>query len=136
MDHNTIFLLIAGTYTPITLVPLRGAFGWVLFGIVWGAAILGIVLNSINLERFRKPSVICYVAMGWVIIIAIKSMLQNVNALSLWFLLIGGVFYTGGVAFYIRKEKKYFHSVWHLFTVAGSVFHYFAILLIMIRNGR
>ena len=72
MDHNTIFFLIAGTYTPITLVPLRGALGWVLFGIVWGAAVLGIVFNSIDLEKFRKPSVVCYIAMGWVIVIAIR----------------------------------------------------------------
>ena len=89
MDHNTIFFLIAGTYTPITLVPLRGALGWVLFGIVWGAAVLGIVFNSIDLEKFRKPSVVCYIAMGWVIVIAIKPMLQKVSPLSLWFLLIG-----------------------------------------------
>lgn len=136
MDHNTIFFLIAGTYTPITLVPLRGAFGWVLFGIVWGAAALGIVLNSIDLEKFRKPSVICYVAMGWVIVIAIKPMLNNVNPLSLWFLLIGGLFYTVGIIFYVMKKKKYFHSIWHLFTVAGSVFHYFAVLMIMVKNGR
>ncbi|MGN1120338.1 MAG: hemolysin III family protein, partial [Oscillospiraceae bacterium] len=78
MDHNTIFFLIAGTYTPITLVALHGAFGWVLFGIVWGAAVLGIVFTSINLEKFRKPSVVCYIAMGWVIIIAIKPMLEHV----------------------------------------------------------
>lgn len=136
MDHNTIFFLIAGTYTPITLVPLRGAFGWVLFGIVWGAAALGIVLNSIDLEKFRKPSVVCYVAMGWVIVIAIKPMLDNVNPLSLWFLLIGGLFYTIGIIFYVMKKKKYFHSIWHLFTVAGSVFHYFSVLMIMVKNGR
>lgn len=136
MDHNTIFFLIAGTYTPITLVPLRGPLGWTLFGIVWGAAILGIVLNSINLEKFRKPSVVCYVAMGWVVLIAIKPMLENVNPTSLWFLLIGGLFYTVGIIFYAKKDKKYFHSVWHLFTVAGSVFHWFAILLMMIRNGK
>lgn len=136
MDHNTIFFLIAGTYTPITLVPLRGALGWVLFGVVWGAAILGIVFNSIDLEKFRKPSVICYIAMGWVILFAIKPMLENVNALSLWFLLIGGIFYTVGIIFYVKKKKKYFHSVWHLFTVAGSVFHYFSVLLIMIHDGK
>lgn len=127
MDHNTIFFLIAGTYTPITLVPLRGALGWVLFGIVWGAAVLGIVFNSIDLEKFRKPSVVCYIAMGWVIVIAIKPMLQKVSPLSLWFLLIGGLFYTVGVIFYVKKKKKYFHSIWHLFTIAGSVFHYFAV---------
>lgn len=133
MDHNTIFFLIAGTYTPITLVPLRGALGWVLFGIVWGAAILGIVFNSIDLEKFRKPSIVCYIMMGWVIIIAVKPMLENVNALSLWFLLIGGIFYTVGVIFYTKKNIKYFHSVWHLFTVAGSVFHYFSVLLMIIQ---
>lgn len=135
MDHNTIFFLIAGTYTPITLVPLRGPLGWTLFGIVWGAAIVGIVLNSINLEKFRKPSIICYVAMGWVVMIAVKPMLENVHLLPLWFLLIGGIFYTIGIIFYSKKDKKYFHSIWHLFTIAGSVFHYFAILLIMIHDG-
>ena len=131
MDHNTIFFLIAGTYTPITLVPLRGAFGWVLFGIVWGAAILGIVLNSIDLEKFRKPSVVCYIAMGWVVIIAVKPMIEKVYPLSLWFILIGGLFYTVGVIFYVKKNKKYFHSIWHLFTIAGSVFHYFAVLMMI-----
>lgn len=131
MDHDTIFFLIAGTYTPITLVPLRGAFGWVLFGIVWGAAILGIVLNSIDLEKFRKPSVICYIAMGWVVIIAVKPMIEKVYPLSLWFILIGGLFYTVGVIFYVKKNKKYFHSIWHLFTIAGSVFHYFAVLMMI-----
>ncbi len=135
MDHNTIFFLIAGTYTPITLVPLRGALGWVLFGIIWAAAILGIVLNSINLEKFRKPSVVCYILMGWAVVFAVKPMLERVNKLSLLFLLIGGLFYTVGIIFYVMKKKKYFHSIWHLFTVAGSVFHWFSILFIMIRNG-
>ncbi len=132
MDHNTIFFLIAGTYTPITLVALRGALGWVLFGVVWGAAALGIVLNSIDLERFKKPSVVCYIAMGWVIIFAVKPMIDGVAPLALWFLLIGGLFYTVGVIFYAIKSKKYFHSVWHIFTVAGSVFHYFSILLMIL----
>ncbi|MDE7193195.1 MAG: hemolysin III family protein [Oscillospiraceae bacterium] len=134
MDHNTIFFLIAGTYTPITLVALRGALGWVLFGVVWGAAALGIVLNSIDLERFRKPSVVCYIAMGWVIIFAVKPMIESVTPLSLWFLLIGGLFYTVGIIFYAIKSKKYFHSVWHIFTVAGSVFHYFSILLMILSD--
>lgn len=129
MDHNTIFFLIAGTYTPFTLGPLRGALGWVLFGIVWGAAAVGIVLNSINLERFRKPSVVCYILMGWVIIIAIKPMLQTLPSASLVYLLIGGVLYTVGIIFYALKKVKWFHSVWHLFTVAGSIFHYFSVLI-------
>lgn len=131
MDHDTIFLLIAGTYTPITLIPLRGALGWTLFGVVWGAAIIGIVLNSVNLERFRKVSVVCYVAMGWVIVFAIKPMIETCTPLSLWFLLIGGLFYTVGIVFYVMKSKRYFHSVWHLFTIAGSVFHYFSVVLMV-----
>lgn len=132
MDHDTIFFLIAGTYTPITLIPLRGSLGWVLFGIVWGAAILGIVMNSVNLEKFRKPSVVCYVAMGWVVIFAVKPMLENCSAVSLWFLLIGGLCYTVGIIFYAMKSKRYFHSIWHIFTVAGSVFHYFSILSMIV----
>lgn len=129
MDHNTIFLLIAGTYTPITLYFLGGVAGWVLFAIVWGAAVIGIIINSINLEKARIPSIFCYVAMGWVIIFAIKPLIAAMPTVSLVFLIIGGVFYTLGIIFYAIKKVKYFHSVWHLFTVAGSVFHYFSILL-------
>ena len=136
MDHNTIFFLIAGTYTPITLVPLRGAFGWVLFGLIWAAAVVGIVLNSIDLEKFRKPSVVCYVLMGWAVVFAVKPMLAAVNKMSLLFLLIGGLFYTFGVIFYVMKKKRYFHSIWHLFTIGGSIFHWFAVLFIMIKNGK
>lgn len=136
MDHTSIFVLIAGTYTPITLGPLRGKLGWVLFGIVWGSAIVGIVLNSIDLEKFRKPSVACYVAMGWVIIFAIKPMLSAMPKISLYFLLIGGIAYTVGVIFYIKKDKRYFHSIWHLFTVAGSVLHWFAILFYVLKGGK
>lgn len=129
MDHNTIFFLIAGTYTPYTLVTLHGTLGWSLFGIVWGAALIGIVLNSIDLEKFRKPSVVCYILMGWVIIIAVKPMMHTLPRVSLAFLLIGGLFYTVGVIFYAMKKVKWFHSIWHLFTVAGSIFHYFSILI-------
>ena len=134
MDHDTIFFLIAGTYTPITLIPLRGPVGWVLFGVIWGAAVLGIVMNSINLEKFRKPSIICYALMGWAIVFAIKPMLENCTPLSLWFLLIGGLCYTVGIVFYVIKSKKYFHSIWHIFTVAGSVFHYFSVLLMVVNS--
>lgn len=132
MDHNTIFFLIAGTYTPYTLVTLHGKTGWILFGVVWAAAILGIVLNSIDLEKYRKPSVVCYLMMGWVIIFAIKPMIAALPKASLIFLLTGGIFYTVGIIFYAIKKLKYFHSVWHLFTVAGSVFHYFSILLALV----
>ena len=136
MDHNTIFLLIAGTYTPITLVPLRGAMGWTLFGVVWGAAIVGIVLNSVDLEKFSKPSLVCYIAMGWVIVFAVKPMIEHVDKIPLIFLLVGGIFYTAGIVFYVVKKIKYFHSIWHLFVIGGTVFHYFAILLIIISDNR
>ena len=128
MDHNTIFLLIAGTYTPITLYFLGGVTGWILFGIVWGAAIFGIVMNSINLEKARIPSIFCYVAMGWVIVFAIKPLILAMPKISLIFLVGGGIFYTLGIIFYAIKKIKYFHSVWHLFTILGSVLHYFSIL--------
>ena len=133
MDHNTIFFLIAGTYTPFTLVTLRGKLGWILFGIVWGYALIGIILNSIDLEKFRKPSVVCYILMGWVIIIAVKPMLNSLPGLSLVFLLLGGIFYTVGVIFYSLKKIKWFHSVWHLFTVSGSVLHYFSVLIALLK---
>ena len=133
MDHNTIFFLIAGTYTPFTLVTLRGKLGWILFGIVWGSALIGIILNSIDLEKFRKPSVVCYILMGWVIIIAVKPMLNSLPGLSLVFLLLGGIFYTVGVIFYSLKKIKWFHSVWHLFTVFGSVLHYFSVLIALLK---
>ena len=128
MDHNTIFFLIAGTYTPITLTILRGALGWTLFGVVWGAAVVGIVLNSVDLEKFRKPSVVCYIAMGWVIVIAIRPLLEKMDALCLWLLVAGGVFYTVGVIFYAIKKVRYFHSVWHIFVLMGSLCHYLSIL--------
>lgn len=129
MDHNTIFLLIAGTYTPITLYYLGGVTGRVLFSVVWGATVFGIIINSINLEKARIPSIFCYVAMGWVIIFAIKPLIASMCTISLIFLIIGGILYTLGIIFYAIKKIKYFHSVWHLFTIAGSVFHYFSILV-------
>lgn len=132
MDHNTIFFLIAGTYTPYTLVSLRGALGWVLFGIVWGAAALGIVLNSVNLEKYRKVSVIAYLAMGWVVLIAIKPLAESISTLSLVFLISGGVLYSLGIIFYKAKKIPYFHAIWHLFVIAGSVAHYFSVFTALV----
>lgn len=129
MDHNTIFFLIAGTYTPYTLAVLRSALGWVLFGIVWGAAVIGIVLNSIDLEKFSKISVVCYIAMGWVIIIAVKPLMNTMPFVSFVLLVAGGIFYTLGVIFYAIKKVKYFHSIWHIFTVVGSALHYFSVFI-------
>lgn len=128
LDHDTIYLLIAGTYTPITLCILQGALGWAIFGLIWGAAIIGTVFSTINLEKFRKFSTLCYVAMGWGIIFAIKPLIENCPTITIVFLIIGGLFYSVGVFFYSKKQYKYFHSIWHLFVVAGSIFHYFSIL--------
>lgn len=128
LDHDTIYLLIAGTYTPITLCILKGALGWTVFGIIWGAAIVGTVFSSVNLEKFRKFSTVCYVIMGWGIVFAIKPLIQNCSTISIVFLLVGGLCYSGGVFFYVKKKYKYFHSIWHLFVIAGSIFHYFSIV--------
>ena len=133
MDHNTIFLLIAGTYTPITLYILGGVTGWVLFSIVWVASIIGITLNSINMEKAKIPSLVCYIATGWVIIFAIKPLIAKVPFLSALFLVLGGVIYTVGIVFYVIKKVKYFHPIWHIFTVLGSAFHYFSILIAIIK---
>ncbi len=134
LDHNTIFILIAGTYTPYTLVTLRGALGWALFGVIWGFCVLGVVLNSINLEKFSKFSMICYFAMGWAIVFAIKPMIETLPALSLIFLLVGGAFYSIGAIFYGLKKIKYMHSIWHLFVIGGSIFHYFSIFIAIVPN--
>lgn len=128
LDHDTIYLLIAGTYTPITLCILRNTLGWIILGIVWAAAIFGTVLSSIDLEKFKKFSICCYVAMGWGIILAIKPLIDKSPLISIIFLLVGGLCYSGGIFFYIKKQYRYFHSIWHLFVVAGSIFHYFSIL--------
>ena len=133
MDHNTIFLLIAGTYTPITLYILGGVTGWILFSVVWVASIIGITLNSINMEKAKIPSLVCYIATGWFIIFAIKPLIAKVPFLSALFLVLGGVIYTVGVVFYVIKKVKYFHPIWHIFTVLGSAFHYFSILIAIIK---
>lgn len=132
MDHTNIFFLIAGTYTPITISILRGVYGWILFGVVWAAAILGIVFNAIDLKKYSKPSVVCYIAMGWVVVFAIKPLLEIMNLSCFMLIVAGGVFYTLGVVFYAIKKVKYFHSVWHIFTVLGSACHYFGILFTII----
>lgn len=132
-DHTSIFLLIAGTYTPITLVPLRGPVGWTLFAIVWTACIVGIVLNAISIERFKKFSMWCYIASGWCVVIAVVPVVQMVPWQGLLFLLAGGIAYTGGVYFYKKKTVRWFHTVWHLFVFAGALLQYFAVLLYVIR---
>ncbi len=132
LDHSAILLLIAGTYTPITLISLRGPWGWTLFGVVWGLAIIGILIETTRLRRHRSWLIGLYVVMGWAVVAAIKPMMHNMDSGGLWLLLAGGIAYTGGIAFYLWNRLPYNHAVWHLFVLAGSVFHYFAVLLYII----
>ena len=128
LDHGAIFMLIAGTYTPFTLGILRGAWGWTLFGLVWGIAVVGIVLKSIGGVRYKRLSAILYLAMGWLIIIAAKPLLLNMPSWGLIWLLAGGMAYTVGVGFYAADRLRYAHFVWHLFVMAGSACHFIAVL--------
>lgn len=127
-DHMSIYLLIAGTYTPFCLTVLNNWIGWTLFGIVWGSAILGIVLKSFFTGRKELLSTMLYVLMGWVALIAIKPLFDSVALTTFVLLIGGGVFYTAGTYFFVKDRIKYFHSVWHLFVLAGSIFHFFAVL--------
>ena len=129
-DHCTIFLLIAGSYTPFTFVALRGSIGWTLFGIIWGFAILGIVLNAIDMEKFKKFSMTCYLVMGWAIMFAFKPLIASVDIQGIKLLVAGGIAYTiGATIFAIGSKVKYMHSICHFFVLAGSILHFFCIYL-------
>jgi len=132
IDHAAIYLLIAGTYTPFTLVNLRGPWGWSLFGTIWGLAILGIILKTTMLGKIAGISTAIYLAMGWIVVIAIKPMLSSVATGGLILLLLGGLAYSAGVIFYAWKRLPYNHAIWHLFVLTGSLCHYFAILFYVI----
>jgi len=130
IDHCTIFLLIAGTYTPYTLVSLRPTIGWWVFGIIWGTAVLGVVLNAISLKRFSKISVALYLVMGWIILFAYRSLAQALHPHGLALLIWGGVAYTVGAVLYgIGAKKRYFHSIFHFFCLAGTVLHFLSIYM-------
>jgi hemolysin III len=128
LDHCAIFLLIAGTYTPFTLVTLYGPWGWSLFGVVWTLALLGIVFELTPLRRYRPLSLGLYLGMGWAVVAAIKPMLAGLPSGGLVLLLSGGLSYTIGISFYLSRKLRYHHAIWHLFVLAGSIFHYFAVL--------
>jgi hemolysin III len=133
IDHCAVFLLIAGTYTPFTLVSLHGSLGFTIFGVVWGSAALGITLNAIDMKRFAKFSMVCYLAISWAVILAFAPLYKQIKLGGMALLLIGGIFYTIGAVLYgIGKKKKYIHSVWHFFVLAGSIFNYFSILFYVI----
>jgi hemolysin III len=129
IDHGAIYLLIAGTYTPFTLVNLRGGLGWTLFGVVWGLAALGIVFKVFHVDRFPIASTLVYLSMGWLVVIAWKPMITLIPLGGIALIAAGGAAYTLGVFFYAAKRIPYNHAIWHVFVLAGSIFHYVAVLL-------
>lgn len=133
-DHAAIFLLIAGTYTPFLLVSLRGVWGWSLFGVIWGLAVAGIALKFWLAGRFKVVSTALYVAMGWLVVIALRPMLQSVPPGGLWLLLAGGLCYTGGTVFYLWKNLPFSHAVWHVWVLAGSICHWAAVYFYVVRT--
>ncbi len=132
VDHTAIFLLIAGTYTPFMLVSLRGPWGWTIFGIVWSLAIVGIAIHATKLYRFEAASVTLYTAMGWTVVIAAKPIINALDPGGLILLVGGGLAYTGGIVFFLYERLPYNHAIWHLFVLAGSAMHFFAILFYVI----
>jgi len=128
LDHCSIFILIVGTYTPIALCYIGGATGWVIFGVNSACMVLGIVFNAINMEKWKKISLILYVIMGWLIVFSIKSIL-TFPAMALVLLVMGGVLYTVGIIFYKVKKLKYFHFIWHIFVLGGSILQFFCVYL-------
>lgn len=129
LDHTAIYLLIAGTYTPFTLVNLRGFWGWTLFSLVWGLSVFGILWKLFHVERFQIVSTLVYVGMGWLVLIAIKPLMSAIPVTGIVWLVVGGLFYTVGVLFFAMKRMPYNHAIWHVFVMAGSICHYFAVVL-------
>lgn len=132
IDHCSIFLLIAGTYTPFTLITLQGTVGYTLFGIIWAFAIFGVVINIIDVKKYNKLSLICHVVMGWSVVFTIKPLIENLDMNGLILLVVGGLCYTVGIGFYLAKKTPYMHMIWHFFVLFGSVFHFLAIALYVI----
>jgi len=128
-DHCGIYLLIAGTYTPFTLVTLRGPWGWTLFGLVWGLALAGILFRLLFGERYRPLAVVSYVLMGWLCVVAVKPILELVPLGALAWIAAGGLSYTAGVFFFAAKRIPHNHAIWHLFVLGGSTCHYVAVVL-------
>ena len=127
LDHCSIFFLILGTYIPLCLVNIGGVLGWTVFGVNAACAVVGIVLNAVNMKRWKKLSMALYVVMGWMCLIALPSIYSSLTTMGFVFLVLGGVCYTVGILFYRQKEKLYRHGVWHFFVLAGTVFQFFTV---------
>jgi len=132
LDHAAIYILIAGTYTPFTLVSLRGPWGWSLFAVIWCLAFVGVAIQIGQMKRWRGVSLILYVGMGWTILVAIKPLISSVATGGIILLLLGGLAYTFGILFYRWKSMNFHHTVWHIFVITGSIFHFFAVLFYVI----
>ena len=129
LDHSAIYLLIAGTYTPFTLITLHGWLGWTLFGVVWGLAVAGIFFKIFFVKRFRALSTIMYLLMGWMVLSVVKPLVATIPPPGLVWLVAGGLLYSSGTIFYMRKKKAFNHAIWHVFVLAGSACHFMAVLL-------
>lgn len=132
IDHLCIYLLIAGTYTPIALIGLKGIWGWTIFGIIWALVLIGFIFKFSPLNKSDKLSLSLYALMGWLIIVAIKPLVTNLSAGALFCILAGGLFYTFGIYFYANRKIPYNHAIWHLFVLGGSTMHFFAVFLYLI----
>lgn len=126
-DHAAIYVLIAGSYTPFTLVTLNGTVGWVLFGLTWGAALAGVVFKIFFIGKFDKLSTVMYVLMGWMVVFAMKPLYENLSPQGLFWLIMGGVFYTVGAVFYAQNKLKFNHAIFHIFVLLGSASHFVSI---------
>lgn len=129
LDHCAIFMLIAGTYTPFTLIALQGGWGWWMFGIIWSLAVMGIVFKLFFTGRFKRLSTLIYIAMGWLVVVAIGPLVEALPGWTLAWLFAGGIAYTAGTFFYHRPGLRYAHAIWHLFVLAGSVMHFTAVAM-------
>jgi hemolysin III len=132
LDHSSIYLLIAGTYTPYCLVTLRGPWGWTLFGVVWALAVAGVIFKSFAVGRFEVASALVYLGQGWFVVIAVVPLVQTLGWHGMMWLGAGGVAYTLGIVFFALDRLRYFHATWHLFVLAGSIAHYFGILFYVV----
>lgn len=133
IDHCNVFLLVAGTFTPICLVAFNGVVGWIMFTLIWIVTIVGIVLNSINIDKYQLASVLCHLTTGWSVLFILNNLTTNLGKTGLIFLLVGGIFYSiGALLYWIGSKTKYMHSIFHFFCLAGSTFHYFLIFSFVI----
>ncbi len=131
-DHAAIYLLIAGSYTPIMLITIGGVWGWTLFSIEWGIAVTGILLKFAYPGRFERLSLAAYVMMGWLIVVVFGDFRAGIDRVGFWLMVAGGLAYTGGIFFYVKDRVSYFHAVWHAFVMAGAILQFFAILLYVV----